>query len=67
MNRWVIVKLPSKDADLTPAFERELPVIFKNKARAEIMCEELNRNKPSEIAAYVVEERNSETEDPQFL
>jgi hypothetical protein len=60
MKRWAIVKIPSNDIELPPTFERELPVLFKERARAEFICATLNHDKPPEVQAYVVEERNGD-------
>jgi hypothetical protein len=60
MKQYIIVKLPSSDKAPEPLSKRELPVIFKDKARAELRCRSLNLNKPVEIKEYVVEERESD-------
>ena len=57
MKRWMIVKVMSSEKDRRPILEREVPVIFKERKRAESMCETLNRDKPPELKGYVVGER----------
>lgn len=57
MKRWMIVKVISSENDRHPALEREVPVIFKERKRAESMCRTLNRDKPAELKGYIVEER----------